>query len=259
MLVKKDSLFKSSFVIGKKAFTTILLVLLISIVVIGVTAGVLSYVSLSSHEQQITSIFDSQTNDKTTDSALGLSLGLSLNSTIIQSGQTINVSAFVQNILSRSNNVTRASNWFLPNSEVRDNYSCPSSLQVQVFSGYYVLSNISSAGAPLQTDKPVFPPPECPTMQFNSYIFFPSNDVVALESGYNTTIGDHLQLAGYYDSASLQAFSKCTMSNYPQGTVVSPCSPGSPALFSAGQYTIAADDEWGQIVILHFLVTPSAS
>ncbi|MGD0511393.1 MAG: hypothetical protein ABSA33_06160 [Candidatus Micrarchaeaceae archaeon] len=168
---------------------------------------------------------NTQATDQSTNSTLGLQLTLSLNSTKIQSGEKVNFTSTLRNTLSTVNNVSGADNWKLPESELLDGFSCPSSFDIQLFQGHYTISNISMAGAPLQTDTPAFPGPECPLMQFAYYLFPPLGNIAWPPNQY-----------------------------YPPGTVISPCVPGPPTPFPPGEYTLAADDEWGQIAIVHFTV-----
>jgi hypothetical protein len=228
----------------QRATTTAVLVLLVFFIAITI-AGVSVYAFTAS--QRATNQ-NTQATDQSTNSTLGLQLTLSLNSTKIQSGEKVNFTSTLRNTLSTVNNVSGADNWKLPESELLDGFSCPSSFDIQLFQGHYTISNISMAGAPLQTDTPAFPGPECPLMQFAYYLFPPLGNIAWPPLGYNAS------LMGYYDNATLSSFTSSANQYYPPGTVISPCVPGPPTPFPPGEYTLAADDEWGQIAIVHFTV-----
>jgi hypothetical protein len=173
---------------------------------------------------------------ETTNSTLGLQLSLSLNATMIASGQPIGYTASVFNVLPNENNISDDSNWPIPTSELRSNYSCATWPEVQVFRGYYVLANISSAGTPLQLVNPSSGlPPECPRYNYAFYLFHPLSSTVVVyatpkvASSYE--YGYSMGMAGFYDKQFLR--------------------------FEHGHYTVTTDDEWGQIVVLHFNVVPS--
>ena len=192
---------------------------------------------------------DSTANDtfaETTNSSLALKLELSINSSRIQSGQAVNISVSLFNTLSRINNVTGASGWAIP---VLQNFSgdffpCPAWESVLVSSGYYTQANISSS---IPMNVSISSPSYCPNLDFRNYVFQPNSSQAAAygvfenSSGitYNTALTSSNVITGFvslYESNS----GNITISSTP---------------FSDGAYTIAAGDEWGQMVLLHFVVT----
>jgi len=184
----------------------------------------------------------------TTNSTLGLELILSLNATEIQTGQAITVTTSVSNILQRVNNVSGASRWALP-ALANWSYSafpCPNWYNFLVFSGYYSIANISSAGGGLH----LFPPGvvlPCPYRNFSSFVFEPSSDNVAVGNPPNPSgtfsTQENSTIVGYYTTAQ----------GYVTSNRILP-----PPPFPRGAYTIVAGDEWGQIALLHFVVTGSS-
>jgi hypothetical protein len=189
---------------------------------------------------------DSTANDtyaETTNSSPALKLELSINSSTIQSGQSINISLSLFNTLPRINNVTRASDWAIPALENSsgDFYSCPGWDSVLVFNGYYTQSNVSSA-IPMNVN--VDGPAYCPNLNFDNYVFQPTSSqatvygAIADSSGVEYSMTSTNTIAGFVSPNS----------SYTQ------TSSAIPTPFGLGIYTIAAGDEWGQMVLLYFVV-----
>jgi len=169
----------------------------------------------------------------TTNTSIGLNFTLTLNSTLLIGGQAINISASVTNDRSTFNNLTSASNWsevWLLGWGMID--SCNSFANAQIFQGYYTQSNITSlqSGTELQLAKPLFPPMGCPFIPGAWSTYFPFQP-------HESQVGYQYSTSGDYGNAS-SASSNSTF-----------------RLFDTGVYTVAAGDEWGQVVILHFNVT----
>jgi len=171
-----------------------------------------------------------------TNSTNGLSFTLSLNSTNLMQGQAINITAYVTNDRSTFNNLTWAGpggswseGWFIGWGMID---SCNSFANAQVFQGYYTQSNISSlqSGTELQLAKPLIPPMECPFIPGAWYTYFPFQP-------HESKVGYQYSTQGDYGKANQ--------------------SSSTLQLFNPGVYTVAAGDEWGQMVILHFVVSAS--
>lgn len=182
----------------------------------------------------------------TTNSALGLEFVLTLNSTMIRSGEAINVSMAVSNVLPKVNNVSTEKDWALP--ALLRWWPCtgisPAPMYFAMFQGYYTMANVSSA-----TPLPFFPPgsaASCPASRSPNYFLFePSGDeVIGFGGHFSMTTSESEN--GYYSTTEVASYEP----NATQGTV--------PAFlsFSPGVYTIAAGDEWGDVVTLHLVVEP---
>ena len=168
-----------------------------------------------------------------TNSTNGLSFTLFLNSTNLMQGQAINITAYVTNDRSTFNNLTWAGpggswseGWFIGWGMID---SCNSFANAQVFQGYYTQSNISSLqpGVELQLAKPLTFPLGCPFIPGAWYTYFPFQP-------HESKIGYQYSTQGDYGKANQ--------------------SSSILQLFDPGVYTVAAGDEWGQMVILHFVV-----
>jgi DNA-binding transcriptional ArsR family regulator len=163
----------------------------------------------------------------------GLTFVLVLNSTQLYRGQTVNITAYEQNDLSTPNNLTAADDWaeswFIGWGNIG---SCNSFVNAQVFEGYYTETNISviqNGPGPygLQLAAPVYL--GCPFIPGAWSTYFPFQP-------YESRVGYYYSADGYYrNSYSLNS---------------------TFGLFDPGIYTVAAGDEWGQMVILHFVVSP---
>ena len=196
------------------------------------------------------------TTAQTTNSTIGLELLLSTNSSTIESGQAIAIAASIQNTLSRFNNVSRDSNWLLSAfhenatvDAISQSNQCQQYLTYRLFTGFETLNNISSS-TPLFLLPPGFPAPSCPTANNNPswFLFYPSSYVYNETTFYGP---DNVQnaksqttLTGYFPSN----YNKTSNQIIP-----------SPPSFTSGTYTIAAGDEWGQMVILHFTVLANST
>jgi len=173
----------------------------------------------------------------TTNTSIGLNFTLTLGSSELIGGQAVSITANVTNERSTFNNLTSESDWSEPwliGWGTID--SCGSFANAQVFQGYYTQSNISSLqpGSELQLAKPLFPPPECPFIPGAWSTYFPFQP-------HESQVGYQYSASGDYRNASSDSSS----------------SNSTFHLFDSGVYTVASGDEWGQIVILHFLVIPS--
>ncbi|MDG6905686.1 MAG: hypothetical protein JRN20_07880 [Nitrososphaerota archaeon] len=192
------------------------------------------------------------TSANTTNSTLGLELVLSTNATAIMSGQEINVSVDIFNTLSTVNNVTGASNWAIPSIQDATSFPCPTYLYYQVYPGYYTATNISSA-SPLQIS-PVEQYLSCPIFQRSYYLMQPHISVASVPVGIST-VNSSIQ----YQNVEMSVTSEL-IGNYSttyNASVFTPNGALPPPAFRPCTYTLAAGDEWGQLVILHFSVEPN--
>jgi hypothetical protein len=169
----------------------------------------------------------------TTNTTAGSNFALLLNSTQFNEGETINITAIVTNSLASFNNLSLKYDWpepwLGPGGGTID--TCGSFASAVIFQGYYTQSNVSilQSGAELQLAKPIFPPPECPYTPGPWSSYFPFQP-------HESQVGFQYSTSGDYGNASSQS--------------------STFQLFN-GVYTVVGGDEWGQMVILHFSVTPS--
>ncbi|MGH2640006.1 MAG: hypothetical protein ACRDF4_12120 [Rhabdochlamydiaceae bacterium] len=191
------------------------------------------------------------TSTRITNSTLGIELSLSVNQTLIQSGQAINVSAGIFNTLHKVDNVTGASDWATPTINSAASFPCPNYLYYQVYQGYYGESNISSASSPAQTAPQESLP--CLQNQRAYYLFQSLSDSASVPIGYYNT-----NSSVYYVSTLMAISGMLTgyyVPSFNSSGYIQDYQPPPPA-FPPGTYTLAAGDEWGQLVLLHFFVTP---
>jgi hypothetical protein len=188
---------------------------------------------------------------------------LSVNSTTIPSEDAISISTSIVNTLPTINNLTASNDWAIQGLTLGNcNYGDSTNklfapAGIDVFRGYYGMNNLS-AGNPLQ----IWAVIGCPVdyafngtgiagqlQNITSYSFLPGND-----SGY---------YSAYYSTSTkiVKGVFPTRMVN--DGTFYAANSTGPPMFFNSlgsslpSEYTIAAGDEWGQIVLLHFAVTQS--
>jgi hypothetical protein len=143
-----------------------------------------------------------------------------------------------------------------------------------LFQGYYTSANLSSAGAPLTLAPPVEPP--CVTFSSPDQVVFLPNgsSAVALystSSGAPTLTDIAMNASTKYDTTTpvgstyvgvgTSLLGYWNMTGGPKVLQLQNATGSSPYLdrFSPGQYTLVAEDAWGQTVFASFKVTPPAS
>ena len=206
---------------------------------------------------------------ETANSSLGLEFILSVNSTEVPSEDAINMSASILNLLPTEYNLSAANDWAVRGLSAGSCNLDATPIGFGVFRGFYDVNNVSSAGRPLFMWAMV----SCRASRawnVTSYSFLPG--------GPNGAGNDRGSYAGYYLVAS-SASSTCSSTGctyYPppekfakgvfpeqfatQATVYAANGTGfynSLGSSLPSSYTLVAGDEWGQIVLIHFTVTPS--
>jgi hypothetical protein len=176
----------------------------------------------------------------------GLMLSLSLNATTFQPSQEISVLIDEHNTLPTENNVTASYSW--PLNGLSLGLTCENSnypVGVAIFQGYYTSSNISST-APLQLYNPSITY-HCPVMlPIGYYSFAPLSDTASV---FCITAGG---FGGGEPNPCLTDFkvsSEITVTGYWTND-------HEPTFcnFTPGTYTVVGGDEWGALVVLHFVV-----
>ena len=168
--------------------------------------------------------------------ALNLTLNLTANANPYP---TITVTAYDVNTLGRANNLTTPGDWAVPISRVSG--ACASGLvEYVLYQGNYGLGNFTQ-GTPLsQTEGYSI----CTTFGTSYCIFSPLSTEATIYWAPNG-----LKLNPSPTNASISA----TLLGF-WGTNSANPPPGAYLLFPAGTYTVAAMDQWGNIVLSHFTV-----
>jgi hypothetical protein len=186
------------------------------------------------------------TSASSTDSSTGLALGLSLNATTIRSGQTVNFSASEFNTLPAMDNVNASNDWPLRGLSLGLCGTVNEPFGMAVFRGYYDKSNISSASQLM-----LYPPnamTSCPAIfsVISRYSFYPDSSKAQIWGSCSPEPCQGDDLSGPPISASNKINGFWGGIPYFQWI--------SPWTLPSGVYTVAAGDEWGQLVLLHFVV-----
>jgi hypothetical protein len=178
-------------------------------------------------------------NTSSSQSANGLCLSLSLNSTTYQPGQNITIVVDEKNTLSKKNQVPKSDNWAYDHFR-RDPCDSISPFGAAIFRGDYTASNFSTA-MPLTIYDPLATL-LCPAYpRVLSYDFLPSSDTANIiadskyDQGFNSW---HLN----YEVTIRRYWPDIKSGNY-------------STIFEPGVYTVVAGDEWGALVVVHFMVT----
>lgn len=189
------------------------------------------------------------THVDTIDSSTRLRLTVSVNSSVTATNQTVAIGVYISNLLTRSNNITASDNWA---------YSFPPALcgktfgplidwspyNLALYSGFYTLDNVSE-GTPIPIYYQV--PANytgsffCPLISVGiaSFDFYPSSGTAIVNRQVNQTPAE-VDTVG----ATLTLGAGTTSNAW-----------GYPVTFSPGVYTVLAGDEWGQLAIIHFVVS----
>jgi hypothetical protein len=179
-----------------------------------------------------------QITGRTTNSTLGLELFASMSSEYIESGQTFAVNITEYNIRNSSNTVLADSNYLLGGLSASPCNVAGFPFGMDLYKGNYGMNNISLLNG--NEDLSFFYPGpiSCPVIPvIGSYSFAPLSD--------NVLRGDLPNGSAAYIPMETVIYVNGTWTPY----------PGTRYLeFQGGPYTIAAGDEWGDLVLLHFYV-----
>jgi hypothetical protein len=162
-----------------------------------------------------------------TTSPLGFNLFVAVNTTRIASGQSVSISAWIENTMNRINNITASNLWPLGPLWTRP---CTAGwpIGIGVMQGYFTIDNIS-AGRLLTL---WYQTPRCPVSSYSPEFFL----VQPSGSRAIVTFANGIQQWDLNATASFK------------GYIVG---QGEPAPFR-GVYTVVVADEWGDIALTHF-------
>jgi hypothetical protein len=237
-------------------------VVVVLIVALGISLT-LNY-SLYASNQQLSSAFNSLNQEykilaestsaqitSTTNPSLGLNFTLTMNTTVLQSGRVISINLSETNTLPHFNNITASDNWAYFGFPEQTCVSGPAILNLP-FALAIVQGDYSKLDLNGTTSLPILSPPGLslliPCSLFwapAEYDFYPSSNVAIAHNGtvfnvQNESISTSMNFSGYYSSGYYNS----------SGTYIY-----ETINFSPGMYTVIGGDEWGQMVILHFIVT----
>jgi hypothetical protein len=237
----------------------------IPLIVIAAILGVYLNQALSSTSNFATTstVTISPASVSTINSTLGLDLILSVNSTVIPSEEAINITVQLDNALMTMNNLTAEADWPIsassgPCDPRNDSAHLEDPIGIAIFSGDYGLNNIS-ARSPLL----VWAEIECPAdfafnttgivgiwTEITNYSLLPGFDNGTQAGHYRAqTTGKQTPLTTAVKlDFNAQFYASNATAFQPYNTLT---------LTLPGNYTVAAADEWGQILLLHFQVVAS--
>ncbi len=184
------------------------------------------------------------TNSAASKSSTGLALELFLNSTSIRPGEGISISVVELNTLPGVNNASASTRWPLKGLGIGPCGPLNLPMGAAVFQGYYTATNISSAQQ-LQLYKPGTY--VCPMILsgIDAYVFQPMSFSAAIYASGSQSPWSTLNMS-----------SSIGVSGYWAGNLLLGPTFGG---FSPGLYTVVGGDEWGTLVVLHFLVASSGT
>ena len=165
-----------------------------------------------------------------------LNLGLSLNSIVIGAGNGVSVQIDEKNPTDRGILVSTANDWAVPGLTLGQCGTLNDPFGVGILPGYYTSENVSAAST-----LTLYPPGtyNCPGILsgITGYSFEGTSNIAGIMQGQDSTpaLFQHMDV-------------NVTASGYWTTTF---------HLFSPGYYTVVGGDEWGTLIILHFLVVPA--
>ena len=174
--------------------------------------------------------------------APGLKLSLSISNPVIFKGDAVGITIGESDTQTTPVNMNFSNNWPVEGLSLSQCETMGSPFAVGVTQGYYVEANISSAEM-LDIFAPTsFPAGDCAPSIFNasSYIFQPKDSIVSI---VYPPLDSQPQIFNETNAATVSA------TGYLPNV-------GNWTEFQMGTYTVVGGDEWGNIVILHFTVTP---
>lgn len=172
----------------------------------------------------------------------GLQFIMSINSTELKPSQSVLIFMMVNNS-AETNNVTGISDWRYP--WLTDNLYCPLFASAVILQGFYTLSNVSSSATPVQTKEPGSGT-SCP---IGASLWYTGGFVLKAAGSNASGLNTSLIFSGYWNVSAVQQLSTESLVNVTES--------GSPYFlpFSSGLYTVVGGDEWGDITLLHFVVS----
>jgi hypothetical protein len=198
----------------------------------------------------------------TFDQKLSLNFSLSVNATAVPGNEAINIVLTATNTKETENELNASNSWAIKSlstpCDYGKNYSSSTPVGIAFFKGDYGLNNISSA-----TAISVWGASECladfagnatsvlgPWLMISNYSISPESDNGVVSGFYRSYKTQNVAQGTFPTELNFETNVYATNSTfgYRYNSLLSS---------SAGIYTIAAGDEWGQLVLLHFVVTPS--
>ena len=196
----------------------------------------------------------------TVTSTNGLRLTVSSNASELAVGQYLNVSLSIVNTLANVNTVKPSNDWLMHGVPVALWPPCYFGLpaQVAVLQGNYSAQTIQAA------TNVVFNYNCMEGVTVDHVIFQPNSDQVNLTGLYDVTQTNQT-LGPFHMSLSFTTGGDWNLQNLSSELNIpilgEQYPPRQPAYipFSPGEYTVAVADEWGQVALLHFLVSQSGT
>lgn len=168
----------------------------------------------------------------------GLKLTMSINSTTYQPGEQVSVTINEKNTLATENDVKAASDWPGQGLSVGPCGTLNYPFGMSILQGYYDTKSVASV-TPLRLYDPDATY-HCPMILagITAYDFQPASNTAAITTSSGSGLSAVDMTAGVKSAGFWSGSPKATFSN-----------------FAPGVYTVVGGDEWGTVVILHFVVS----
>jgi hypothetical protein len=179
--------------------------------------------------------------NSTSGSANGLELSLSLNRSTYHPGEEVAITVDEKNTLSTPNSVITDDKWLVNGLGVGPCGVLNYPFGIAIFQGNYTAANISIA-TPLQIYQPGTY--NCPMIlaSISSYVFQPLSDSAAVFQMSESTAVFTMEMNTEFEPA-------------PTGYWANNNIGATFTDFEPGVYTVVGGDEWGTLVIAHFMVS----
>lgn len=221
--------------IAKNYWIATVIVALVAVSIFGAYVAIAFGTSQTASQPLPVSLSSLNKKATSTNTDTGLQLQLSIDSIQLKRGQSIGATVTLYNPLETDNNVSASHSWPINGLSISPCGTMNEPIGLALFQGYYTTRNISEA-TPLSLYSPGAY--NCPSiLSPGYYLFQPMSDSAIIGS-----------------DPSLQAPSPITASLGANGTWTGSGAGVQHQLFPPGIYTVAAGDEWGDVVILYFVV-----
>ena len=233
-----------------------LVIILVALIVVAAFAVTLVYIIPGTPNKTTSYSSTSSTASIRSSSQTGLQLVISFNSTLIGTGDSVNLSVSARNILSTPNNKSSESDWALPALGQGFGPCTPlnnSPFRIAAFLGHYTMQNISQA-KPLTVANPIGAYSCAEISQFVYLVFQPNSSNVEIYGclGSSCLTQGPFQMNRSYFESYFQDAGYYTNSSSEIGTTTQSY---SYHILGVGDYTVAVGDEWGDLTLLYFTVT----
>jgi len=173
---------------------------------------------------------------------LGLRLVLSMNSSTLSTGEPVEIEIREQDTLPVTNTVASGHDWPITGLSLSPCGTLNRPMGFAIFKGYHLQNDLPSTDRVELYNPGVY---FCPLIlsTINSYVFAPGSDLASINGGCSVN-----------PCFTIPMKSTGSFTGFWSGSIPYLSSPTFHS-FSPGVYTVVGGDEWGDLLVLHFVVS----